>query len=367
MKVLHVDTEADWRGGQAQVYNLLTHMKDLRVKNHLLTLPGSELQARLRKAEAPVTINNHKLRGEWDLSAAWKLQRLHDKYEFDLIHAHSSRALGITWLASLFFSLPPFIETRRLETPVAQNWFSEKKYGATDHHIANSETVRETLLECGIPDDKITVIPSGIDFQKIQETEPDYELAEKLGLDPDRPIIGNVGALCEQKDQKTFLHAAVRVLEKHPEAQFIIAGEGELRGELKKLARKLGIENNVIFAGFVENIFGLMKTFDLFVLTSLYEGLCGTIMQAMACEVPVLSSKVKGSKQILHSQENCATVPIGAIEKFAKKIKIFLNNPKEFNNYIENAQNTAKKFDYTKLSQSLYNFYKNLLNEVVKK
>lgn len=363
LSVLHVDTGTKWRGGQAQVFNLLTHFPSSSLNNHLLIPPSSPLSDRLRQTEARVRLHEHPLRGEWDLSAAWTVRSLDSEHDYDLIHCHSSHALGITWVASLFTKLPPFIQTRRLETTVGDNFLSRMKYTATNHHIANSETVRGGLLKSGINEEAITVIPSGINLEKINEADPNPSFLENFGFDPDKPVIGNVGALCEQKDQETFIKAAAQVLGDHPTAQFLIAGEGELRNELEELIAELGVKSNVKLLGFVEDIFGLMKTFDLFVLTSRFEGLCGTILQAMACELPVISSNVKGSEQILKDGETCTTISIGSIEEFSNEISSFLTNPTPYQERIPDAKSTAEKYDYSNLSNRYVTFYKSLTEE----
>jgi glycosyltransferase involved in cell wall biosynthesis len=361
MKILHVDTADTWRGGQAQIYNLLKYMPDA-VDSHLLTPPDSELSTRLKSDNIPAGIHFHPLRGEWDLAAAFKIQSLNKEFDFDLIHAHSSRALGIAWLASALFSLPPHIETRRLETTVAHNLLGKKKYASAKAHIANSETVKEGLLESGIPGETIIVIPSGIDLQRIQNTPPDWQLIQSLGLDPARPIIGNVGALSPQKDQRTFIRSAALVHEAHPQAQFVIAGEGELREYLTELITELELEETVVLAGFQQNIFGLMKTFDIFVLTSLYEGLCGTILQAMACEIPVVSSPVKGSRQILFDGDTCLIAAMEDPGDFAEKIAHLLDSPDLQERLTDGGREIAPQYDYAGLSQRTYELYREVVS-----
>ncbi len=365
MKVLHVDTGTKWRGGQAQIHNLLTHFTEGDLENHLLCPPDSTLLERFNDSNSSSstnsqlpTLHTHPLRGEWDVSASWEIRSLNKKHTFDLIHAHSSHALGITWMASLLFDVPPFIETRRLDTPVAQNFLSKMKYSATDHHIANSETVKESLIYSGIDPKQITVIPSGINLSKIRDTEANPRILRELGLDPDQPVIGNVGALCDQKDQKTFVDVANAVLEEYPETQFVIAGEGELWKELEQRIREFGIRGSVKLAGFVDDIVGLMKTFDVFLFTSLYEGLCGTLLQIMACKVPIVTTDIEGSQQIITPGETCLVADIGDVPQLSQHVKELLNlSRSQYAFMVQNALQVAKNYNYSKLAKETARFY----------
>jgi len=356
MRVLHIDTGETWRGGQAQVFNLLKHMSTKTI-NHLLSPPDSELIQRVSNQLSSPHLHNHPLRGEWDLTAAWKIRSLHRNYQYDLIHAHSSHALGIAWVSSLLFDLPPFIETRRLETHVGGNFFSKRKYRATHHHIANSRTVKEALEESGINQDNITVVPSGIDLDKIDDSDPDPGILTEHNVDPEQFIIGNVGALSPQKDHDLFVEIAREIVEEFPEVQFVVAGEGKLRESLENKIRDYDLEDYVHLLGFIEDIFSLYKCFDLYVATARYEGLCGTLLQAMACEVPIITSNVRGSREILHHDENCRVVEVEDQAGFVKEIHDALNGNTALDQYINPARRTAEEFDYPQLAKQTRDLY----------
>jgi glycosyltransferase involved in cell wall biosynthesis len=360
MKVLHIDTGREWRGGQAQVYNLIKYLPD-KAESHLLCPTDSPLASSHRRPLPHSRIYTHSLRGEWDISAAWQIKKLHRQYNFNLIHAHSSHALGIAWLASFLFDLPPYIETRRLELPVGKNFFSKKKYLSTDHHIAISNSVKESLVNSGIPGKNISIIPSGVDPEELENTAPAWQIIENLGLDQNKPLIGNVGALSPQKDQRTFIKAAAIVLKDHPEAQFLIAGKGELRAELEKVVKDMDISDNVIFAGFQENIIGLIKTFDLFVLTSIFEGLCSTLLQVMGCKIPIIASDVGGVPDLIENNKTGKLVPAQKPAGFAKEINIFLKDPESYRKFASSAKNKVSDYDYRILADKICDLYENLL------
>jgi len=362
MIVLHVDTAETWRGGQAQVFHLIDHLSERGVENHLLTPSESELTERLEGAGVDVTIHHHPLRGEWDLGAAWRLSGVCVTEEVDVIHAHDSHGHGVCWLGSCFFTYPPLVVTRRLERDVAQNWFSLRKYRSVDHFIAISGAVRDALVDCGMSPRRVTVIPSGVDFDEIRSADPDPSLLKSLGLDPDRPVMGNVGALTRQKDQKTFVRAAARVLEEVPDAQFVIAGEGVLREDLERRIRDLNVGENVVLAGFVERIIPLIKTIDLFVLTSVFEGLCSTLLQVMASRVPIVATEVGGVPELIEHEHTGLLTPPGEPRNTAAAIKRFLDGDDPFEEWVENAYERAKAYDYPALAEDTEAVYESLVD-----
>ncbi len=357
LKVLHIDTEKDWRGGQAQVYNLIKHLPE-NVDSYLITPGNSELSARLKDSGIEVNINYSSLRGEPDLFSALDIGLINKNKDFDIIHAHSSTALGIAWIAGFFFDLPPLVETRRLELKIAKNILSKYKYRSVEKHIANSQGVKEVLIDSGIDPETVEYIPTGIDLEAIDSTEPDESVWIKEGIEPDNILIGNIGSLCEQKDQKTFIEAAAEVNEKHPGTRFVIAGEGPLKNELETKISDLGLSDVCFLAGFVENIIGLLKTFDVFVLTSLYEGLCGTLLQAMSCRVPVISSDVRGSKEILLNNDTCRVVEPGNVKQFAGELSNMIENRTLKKKLTNNARELAEKYDYGNLALKTAEIYK---------
>lgn len=364
MNILHVDTAETWRGGQAQVYHLIDHLQSSPVENHLITPEDSELARRLSTDGVPVLLHHHPLRGEWDVSAAWALHSTVRDAEVDLLHAHDSTGHGICWMSTMFTSSPPpLVVTRRLELDVGENWFSQKKYEAVDRFIAISPTVKQALIDCEIDAERISVIPSGMDLEDINNTDPAPEILRELDLDPDRPVIGNVGALTEQKDQATFIRAADRVLENHPEAQFVIAGKGALQEDLQQLIRELDRDGEIVLAGFRERIIGLIKTFDLFVLTSIFEGLCSTLTQVMACRVPVVATEVGGVPDLIeHDTTGRLTAPESPAET-AEEIRAFLRDEYPCSRYVNNAYERCRSYDYPQLARRTVELYRKVLDE----
>jgi len=126
-----------------------------------------------------------------------------------------------------------------------------------------------------------------------------HEKKRSLQLPVDAPLIGTVGRLNEQKGYSFLIEAAALVLERLPQAYFLIVGDGELRGSLMEQARRLGIDSRVVFTGPRSDVEELLACMDLFVSPSLWEGLPTVIIESMASGVPVVATDIAGTRELL--------------------------------------------------------------------
>jgi len=158
------------------------------------------------------------------------------------------------------------------------------------------------------------VVPLGIDVERFASGRP------VLSKPEGRPLIGNVARLAEQKDHRTLLRAAALV----PEADFVIAGEGQLRGELERAAGP-----NVRLLGPRSDIPDVLASLDVFAFPSLYEGLCLAVLEAQAAGVPVVATAVGGIKETVVQGETGLLVPTRDPEALASAIRRLLEHPDE--------------------------------------
>jgi len=158
------------------------------------------------------------------------------------------------------------------------------------------------------------VVPLGIDVARFASGRP------ALSKPDGRPLIGNVARLAEQKDHRTLLQAAALV----PEADFVIAGEGELRSELEGAAGP-----NVRFLGARSDIPDVLASLDVFAFPSLFEGLCLAVIEAQAAGVPVVATAVGGIKETVVEGETGLLVPTRDPEALASAIRRLLEHPDE--------------------------------------
>jgi L-malate glycosyltransferase len=290
---LHIDTARTWRGGQNQV--LLTVL-GLRAAGHraaLVAHPAGELR---RRAQEGLDLFPMAPRSEMDLSAAWKLSRVVKQLRPEIVHAHDPHGVAMAALA-LSMSTEPrhprLVASRRVDFHLKTHALSRWKYRQVDRFICGSEAIRQMLVGDGVPEALTVIVHEGIDVEHVSAA-PAADVHGEFWLPHHAPIVGNVAALVPHKGQRHLIEAAALVVRKVPDARFIIAGEGELRPSLERLIKERRLEKHVFLAGFRPDVLSVHKAFDIFVMSSVTEGLGTSVLDAMACSKPVVATTAGG-------------------------------------------------------------------------
>jgi glycosyltransferase involved in cell wall biosynthesis len=304
---LHLDSERTWRGGEQQVLYLTT---GLQRRGHGVTVacqPGSPLAERARAAGLAVV--EVRVRGEADFLAVLALRRLLRRGKFDIVHLHTSHAHAVGSAAAALARQGRTIVSRRVDFGIAANFISGFKYRhGVDRFIAISEAVKQALVQGGVAEQRIAVVHSGIDLARFEAVPPN-RFREEFGVAPDAPVVGNVAHMADHKGQRYLLAAVPKVLAAEPRARFFIVGDGDLRGALEAQAKELDVEHAVTFTGFRTDVPQWLDFFDVFVMSSHLEGLCTSVLDALALRKPVVASRAGGLPEIIRHEANGLLVP----------------------------------------------------------
>lgn len=233
---------------------------------------------------------------EIDLAAAWKLSKIIRQWKPAIVHAHDPHAVSMAALALSFSApdpRPKTIASRRVDFHLQSNTFSQWKYRQMDAFIAASQAIKDILIEDGIAADRVHVVHDGIDVDKIAHREA-VDLHAEYWLPHGVPVIANVGALVAHKGQRYLIDAMPLVLREVPDAHLVIFGEGELRPALEKQIKHLNLAKRVLLPGFREDVLSLVKSADLFVMSSVTEGLGSAVLDAMAMGHAVVGTRAGG-------------------------------------------------------------------------
>ncbi len=291
---VHLDTARTWRGGQHQVLLTVTGLCEMGHPAVLVAQGSGELTKRTTEGLRTVALNPS---GEFDLQAGWQLYRILRSIEPEVVHVHDPMGVALMAMALKFqprlAPRPLIVASRRVDFHLKKNAFSRWKYRHIDVFIAVSSVIARMLAEDGIPADRIEVVHDGVPIGTIDKT-PAADVHKELWLPHGAPIIGNVAALVPHKGQKDLIAAAARVVRAVPDARFVILGEGELRPVLEQQVRSLGLERHVFLPGFRPDALSLQKSFDIFVMSSITEGLGSAMLDALACGTPVVGTYAGG-------------------------------------------------------------------------
>src|SRR4029079_3589950 len=299
---LHIDTSRTWRGGQNQVLLTVNGLRSLGHRAALVAHPDGELRKRVDEGLELIPIAP---RSEMDLAAAWRLARVIKRLRPEVIHAHDPHGVA---MASLALSLgagaspgvpePSLIVARRVDFHLKGNSFSRWKHRQFDCFIAASNAIRAMLLADGVPENKVVTVHEGIDIEHVLAAPP-VNVHETFFLPHHAPVVGNVGALVPHKGQRHLIEAAHLVVQQLPDVRFVILGEGELREQLEKLVPEYHLEKHVLLPGFRLDVLGCIKGFDLFVMSSVTEGLGTSLLDAMACSKAIVATKAGGIPEVV--------------------------------------------------------------------
>ncbi|MGD9106536.1 MAG: glycosyltransferase family 4 protein [Desulfobacterales bacterium] len=304
MKILHINTEKTWRGGEQQTLNLLMGLKRRNISSHLLCQPDSPMA---EKAEdIGIKVFPISMHGEIDLLACVRIRTLINRFRYNILHSHTSHAHTLAFFSSLGINIHRLV-TRRVDFSIFRHSFlklSGIKYRyMSDFYIAISHKIKDVLVNDGIPASRIFVVPSGISPNRFASAGKDHLIAEFNIKSSDRVVI-NVAHLAAHKGQEYLVRAIPLVLAEIPTARFFIVGGGELMDKLKRLGSSMGINKELIFTGFRRDVGAFYQIADLFVMSSVQEGLGTAVLDALALGKPVVAAKSGGIPEIIKDEES---------------------------------------------------------------
>ena len=254
----------------------------------------------------------------------------------EIIHTHDFYTNVFGMAAGTLARLPVRVASMR-ETEgmrsTTQKQVQRVAYSLAHHIVANSNAVRNTLIAEGTSGEKVTVVYNGLDLNRlISQAASRAEALSILGLESEesRPrrfvtIVANMRH--EVKDYPMFLNAARHVAEAVPEAEFLLAGEGELTESLQAFATQLGIRDRTHFLGRCERVAELLGVSEVCVLSSKAEGFSNSILEYMAAGRPVVVTNVGGAAELVTEGETGYLVPSGDDAAMAARIISLLHDP----------------------------------------
>ena len=308
-----------------------------------------------------------------DVRALRALRRLFRATRPDIVHTHSSKAGFLGRLAARRERTPAVIHTvhgwsfhdymprrdRMLFTAV-------ERRGAkwTDRIVTVSELDRSKGLAAGIGSFELySVIHELNDLEPFfGADDPPAASRARLGLPADAPVIGTVGRLSDQKDPMTFVRSAAAIAAEIPEARFVMVGHGPLRGQVERLVGDLGLRDRFLLAGVRADVPAILRSFDVFLLTSLWEGMPLVIPQAMACRVPVVASTADGNRELIRDGHNGLLAPPSSPDQFAHGVVRLLREKDLRDRVVDQGTQTASDFTLAHTIPQLESLYLDCLH-----
>ena len=355
----HVDSELSWRGGQKQVIELIRGLSQRGQQNLLICRQDSKIAE--KAASEGIDTVLLPLRGEWDIISARRLTKIVKNRGIDIIHAHSSHAHTIALFALLGVPKCKLVVSRRVDFHIQNPLSRMFKYGSrVDKIITVSDAIKRILIEDGINPGLITTIRSGFVFGQFAAGNSTRDLRRELGISPDTIVITTVASLAPHKAHTDLLKAASRVVKKHQNVRFLLAGEGELREQIERQITHLEMEPYMTLLGFIDDIEAVYRASDIFALTSEEEGLCTSILDAMYFHLPIVATSAGGIPEIVHDQSIGFIVPVHDYMAFADRLNLLIEQPDRRKTMGERSADLLPQHSITNTVEQTLSLYRTL-------
>lgn len=315
IKVLEVEASKGFGGQEKRTVRLANNMPQDRVKTYFAVNPDSKLMA--MKEELGIECFPVATRATYDIFAVLTLVRYIKELGIDIVSTHSGRD---GWLGGMAAKIAGVkcVRVRHLQTPFA-GAFSYKYL--TDEVTAISEGVRGYIASRGVKREKIRLIFTGVDTKQFCKSESSFR--SEYGISNETFLIGIVAILRAAKRHNDLIDAVKKLSEAH-DVKLVIVGEGPQWQNLQERIQKEGLEGMVIMTGYRSDTVNILNALDLFVLPSNMEALGTALLEAEACGVPVVGSRVGGIPEALEDGGSGLLFECENVDDLVDKIERFI-------------------------------------------
>lgn len=381
VKLVHIITRLDRGGASEVVLELAAQIDpkrfDVQIITGLTLEPTCDLAEYTRRTGIPITIYP-KLRRDvmpmYDTLACLYLIMQLIRIGPDIVHTHASKAGILGRIAAMIAGIPVIVHAPHghvfygyfgLYTTRLYVWIERLVALITDRIITLTELGKWDHVAFGVgPPEQFLPIPCGIDLSRfINGAASGLVLRQTLGLTPDEPLILWVGRLTPIKGCEHFLDACARVVRQNGSVRIYLVGDGPLAEALKAQTEALNLTDTVHFMGQRSDIHAWMWAADLFVLSSLNEGLGRVLLEAMASRTPVVATNVGGVPSIIESGVTGLLVPAADSDQLADAMLTLLRNHVLARRMGEAGFLQAQAFDMGNMTVKTVQLYETLLIE----
>lgn len=353
--------------GDREAFNM--HVVYLKSEND----PDFDLEERAKKlgVESFTAIGE---RSRFDLRAMKALLRLLRDKQADVLSCHCYKSDLYGLILSRFH---PMKLLTTVHGPIAErahqwsrsNWKVRYLYDQLDyrllryfdHVIIVAETMRKAIVHYGVDPQRITCVRNAIDANYFSKAEGG-DLRCRFGIPAEAKVIGAVGRLDQQKDYPNLM-AATRILVDEGHNVFcVVAGMGPQEQGLRQRVQALGLSQRFLFLGHFQDVREVFQMMDIYALSSITEGLPNTVLEAMAMEVPVVSTRVDGVAEVVDHQREALLVPSRDSTQLAAAIRRLLENPVLAQELSQAARARIERdFSFATRMRRVEGIYRNLL------
>lgn len=256
----------------------------------------------------------------------WRVFRLFKDFQIDTLFLNLPADVKVAAPAAKIADISQVFYRRGMALPVRNNWLNRIIFRRfLTGIIANSQEVRRTILQKNavlVPQEKIQVLYNGLDLDAYdrQDVTPLYSRQD------DEIILGSAGRFVEQKGQHYLVELAKALKNRGLRFKLLLAGKGKLEEQLRRQVEDYGLERELLFVGFVENIKAFLESIDLFISTSLHEGSSNVILETMASAKALVAFNVSSIPEMVTHEQSGLLVPLGDVEALTNAVANLMEN-----------------------------------------
>lgn len=362
MNILHLVFSFERGGAETYIINTIERMKEKGVNFFVVCNHKGTNHDKIEKTCSNVEIIE--MKNILDIKAAYRVAKYCKNNNIDIIQAHFLRESFIAVLSKIFNPKIKVIWTMHLIYDEKRsllrrmNRFFSKGANAI---ICVSEAVKHSLIKEGISAKKLVTVLNGVDTDYFK---PVYEgnIRKELGIKKDDLLLTTVSRFQRVKGHD-FLIDVLNELKNNYDIKFkaLLVGDGEEMERIKRKVKDLDLTDNVIFAGYREDIPSILTISDIYISPSENEAISFSIMEALACEVPVVATEVGGVPEVINKGKCGVMTHYGDKKRFAKAVLDLYNNKQEYHEMKENSRMLIEEnFSLKNMISETYNLYKSL-------
>ncbi|MFC1623891.1 glycosyltransferase family 4 protein [Candidatus Omnitrophota bacterium] len=377
MRICHVITKPELGGAQLSTLNILSGLPKDKYDISIITSPkgilGPEFKdlSMVRSFFSPFLVRS--VNPLYDILALIHIYRIYRRNKYHLIHTHSSKAGILGRLSGWLAGVPTIIHTvhgwsfNDCEPRVLKR-FSILLERITARFTTKIICVSRKDLEIGLkykiaPKEKFTLIKYGIALSEFRKSQKDVlQKRKELGIANNDPVIGMISCLKPQKSPLDYIKACVRIYEKMPNINFLLIGDGILREKCERLLASAPLNGRFIFTGWRRDTSEIMDILDVVVLTSKWEGMPISLIEALSKGCPVVATDVGGVSELVKDGITGYIVKPGSHEDVAMKALKILKDRGSFNKMKEEAMSSIDdSFELDRMVEEIKDLYQRFI------
>jgi len=355
---MHIEMGRQLDGGARQVAYLLNGLEKHPGEHSLVCASGAEIAGAISNREVKVSrIKAKETRGFALVKSLRKIIRYEKP---DLLHIHSRPGDFMAVLAAKREKKPMVYSLRSDKRPsLFDRFFKFPQFGKI---IAQSQAINRGLQHAHVPDGRLACIPGAVDTERFK---PDKEgratFLAQFGLRGDGPVLVMAAQLASNKGHGVLFGALPAILAKRPATRVLIFGQGPLKDSLTKEVKRRGLDKYIRFVGYRPDLENILPYADLFIHPALSEGMGVVLMEAAACGVPIIASRVGGIPEIVRDRFNGYLVKSGDYPSLARHINDLLDDEDQFRHFGKTGRELAvENFSIEKMVTAHRVVYRNV-------